>query len=325
VGVDAGSVLVTTDSAIVRAGLSFRVICAGDVPDHVTIARFRQGFAEAVQQLFAEVLVLFRRLGVGQVGMVALDGTKIAAPASADVNRTEEGLRKAAQAEVQLQAERAQARDQARSAAARHAAQDAEEDARFGDRMGDEMAEAPPANRDGAGESRSRRGSSRARRIATALAELEAEREQADAAGMERAARRQARVDAKGGRPVDGRPPAGSEIALAKQPLARVRAEVAQRYQRWQLTGKGRNPCPGGVEASYRVRHALARVERAQQVVARREAGQDRGHHEAGPCVGAKHHRSTVTAAVATRWRLGAGLQRACCRHRRWDRARDLG
>lgn len=87
--------------------LSFRVICAGDVPDHVTIARFRQGFAEAVQQLFAEVLVLCRRLGLGQVGMVALDGTKIAAPASPDVNRTEEGLRKAAQAEEQRQAERA--------------------------------------------------------------------------------------------------------------------------------------------------------------------------------------------------------------------------
>ena len=109
------------------------------------------------------------------------------------------------------------------------AAQDAEEDARFGDRMGDEMAEAPPANRDGAGESRSGRGSSRARRIATALAELEAEREQADPAGMERAARRQARVDAKGGRPVDGRPPAGSEIVLAEQALAKVRAEVAER------------------------------------------------------------------------------------------------
>jgi transposase len=254
--------------------LSFRVICAGDVPDHVTIARFRQGFAEAVQQLFAEVLVLCHRLGLGQVGMVALDGTKIAAPASPDVNRTEEGLRKAAQAE-QRQAERAQARDQARNAAARHAAQDVEEDACFGDRMGDAMSEEPPANRGGAGESRSGRGSSRARRIAAALADLEAEREQAGAAGMERAARRQARVDAKGGRPVDGRPPAGSEIVLAAQALAKVRAEVAERYQRWQLSGRGRNPCPGGVEASYRVRHALARVERAQQVVARREARQD--------------------------------------------------
>jgi transposase len=205
--------------------LSFRVICAGDVPDHVTIARFRQGFAEAVQQLFAEVLVLCHRLGLGQVGMVALDGTKIAAPASPDVNRTEEGLRKAAQAE-QRQAERAQARDQARNAAARHAAQDAEEDACFGDRMGDAMSEEPPANRGGAGESPSGRGSSRARRIAAALADLEAEREQAGAAGMERAARRQARVDAKGGRLVDGRPPAGSEIVLAAQALAKVRAEA---------------------------------------------------------------------------------------------------
>src|SRR5215218_2513734 len=42
--------------------LSFRVICAGDVPDHVTLARFRKGFAAALESLFAEVLVLCRRL-----------------------------------------------------------------------------------------------------------------------------------------------------------------------------------------------------------------------------------------------------------------------
>lgn len=262
--------------------LSFRVICAGDVPDHVTLARFRKGFAAALESLFAEVLVLCRRLGLGQVGVVALDGTKIAAAASADANRTEEGLRKAAQAEQQRQAEREQARRQAREAAARHAAQDAEEDARFGDRLGDEMAEEPPANRDGAEESPSGGGSSRARRIAAALAELEAEREQAEAARVEQAARRQARVDVKGGRPVDGRPPAGSEIVLAEQALAEVRAEVEQRRQRWLVTGRGRDPSPRGVDQHWRVRHAMVRLERARQIVGRREARQASRQSAAG-------------------------------------------
>ena len=95
--------------------VAFRVICAGHLPDHVTVARFRQQFAETAADLFAQVLVLCARLGMGQVGTVALDGTKIAANASKDANRTEEGLRKLA-AEM----------------AARHAAADAEEDALFG-------------------------------------------------------------------------------------------------------------------------------------------------------------------------------------------------
>ena len=73
--------------------VAFRVICAGHVPDHVTVARFRQLFAETAADLFAEVLVLCARLGMGQVGTVALDGTKIAASASKDANRTQEGLR----------------------------------------------------------------------------------------------------------------------------------------------------------------------------------------------------------------------------------------
>ena len=76
--------------------VAFRVICAGHVPDHVTIARFRQQFAETAAALFAQVLLLCARLGMGQVGTVALDGTKIAANASKDANRTEDGLRKLA-------------------------------------------------------------------------------------------------------------------------------------------------------------------------------------------------------------------------------------
>src|ERR1700744_1731760 len=69
--------------------VAFRGVCAGNLPDHVTVARFRQQFAATAGTLFAQVLVLCARLGMGQVGTVALDGTKSASAASRDANRTE--------------------------------------------------------------------------------------------------------------------------------------------------------------------------------------------------------------------------------------------
>src|ERR1700722_906461 len=54
--------------------VAFRVICAGRAPDHVTAARFRQQFAETAAGLFAQVLVLCARLGMGQVGGGARGG-----------------------------------------------------------------------------------------------------------------------------------------------------------------------------------------------------------------------------------------------------------
>ena len=54
--------------------VAFRVICAGNLPDHVTFARFRSDFPGAVGEFFAQVLVLCARLGMGKLGTVALDG-----------------------------------------------------------------------------------------------------------------------------------------------------------------------------------------------------------------------------------------------------------
>src|SRR5690348_3965531 len=82
--------------ALCRTDVAFRVVCAGDVPDHVTIARFRAGFAGAIGELFTQVLVLCARLGMGKLGTVALDGTKVGAAASVSANRTGAGLRKLA-------------------------------------------------------------------------------------------------------------------------------------------------------------------------------------------------------------------------------------
>ena len=104
--------------------VAFRVISAGQAPDHTTIARFRQQHALSARDLFADVLELCARAGLAQVGVVALDGTKIAANASMGANRSRQSL----------EAEIAEMFDQAEDV-------DDDEDDRFGDRRGDELPE----------------------------------------------------------------------------------------------------------------------------------------------------------------------------------------
>jgi transposase len=217
--------------------VAFRVICAGQLPDHATIARFRQQFAETAASLFAQVLVLCARLGMGMVGTVALDGTKIAASASKDANRTEEGLRKLA-----------------RELAARHAAADAEEDGLSGPgRRGDDDP-GDPATRE--------------QRVAAALASLEAERQEREAAQRE-AAERQAR-----GLAPAGKPPAGSEVARAEARVAREIAAYQDKCQaRAEAAAAGRPARPGRqvpAEDYCRVREARQRLERARAAAAAR-------------------------------------------------------
>src|SRR5580704_8076879 len=148
--------------------VAFRVICAGNLPDHVTFARFRGDFPEAVAAFFTEVLVLCARLGMGKLGTVALDGMKIAANASKSANRTEDTLARLAEETV-----------------AAHGEADAAEDELYGAGVrGDEVPQEAWQPR------------SRGSRIAAALAGLRAEREEAERAEAERAeayrARRQA-------------------------------------------------------------------------------------------------------------------------------------
>jgi transposase len=126
--------------------VAFRVLCAQDTPDHTTIARFRSEHAERIAALFEQVLRLCGRAGLGRVGTVAVDGTKIAADASMAASRTEEGLRAEA-ARMIAEAE----------------AVDAAEDDLFGAARGDEV----PVEW---AESRTRRA-----RVRRALAELDAD------------------------------------------------------------------------------------------------------------------------------------------------------
>src|SRR5215467_1348596 len=79
-----------------RTDVAFRLICAGNLPDHSTFARFRSDFPGATAAFFTEVLILCARLGMGRLGTVALDGMKIAAGASKAANRAEKRLRELA-------------------------------------------------------------------------------------------------------------------------------------------------------------------------------------------------------------------------------------
>lgn len=92
--------------------VAFRVVAANQVPDHATVARFRVTHAEAIAGLFGQVLALCARAGVLRVGLLAVDGTKIAASASRDANRTAEQLA----AEILAEAEAIDAAEDAAAA-----------------------------------------------------------------------------------------------------------------------------------------------------------------------------------------------------------------
>jgi transposase len=65
-----------------REDVAFRVICANQVPDHATIARFRVRHEAALGELFSQVLGLCAKAELVEVGVIAVDGTKLAAMAS---------------------------------------------------------------------------------------------------------------------------------------------------------------------------------------------------------------------------------------------------
>ena len=75
-----------------RRDIAYRVICANQVPDHATIARFRADHETALGELFGEILRLCAAAGLGRLGLVALDGTRLAADASMGANRTAAAL-----------------------------------------------------------------------------------------------------------------------------------------------------------------------------------------------------------------------------------------
>ena len=67
--------------------VAVRVVAANQRPDHATLARFRRRHQEAIAALFGQVLGLCVTAGLVDAGVVAIDGTKIAANASFFANR----------------------------------------------------------------------------------------------------------------------------------------------------------------------------------------------------------------------------------------------
>jgi transposase len=66
--------------------VAFRVLAAQQRPDHATLARFLVRHEAAIAGLFGEVLTLCARGGLVQVGVIAVDGTKVQANASRNEN-----------------------------------------------------------------------------------------------------------------------------------------------------------------------------------------------------------------------------------------------
>jgi transposase len=73
-----------------REDVAYRVICANLVPDHSTIAEFRCRHESALAELFTSMLSLCSKAGLVEVGVIAIDGTKVSANASLDANASYE-------------------------------------------------------------------------------------------------------------------------------------------------------------------------------------------------------------------------------------------
>jgi transposase len=201
-----------------RRDLAFRVITANRFPDHSTIARFRQRHAEALAELFVQVLALCARAGMVKVGRVAVDGTKLRANASLDANRRYRAIREEVE---RMLAEAAET--------------DAAEDAQFGSARGDEL---PPELADP--------GSRRAR-LEQARRELEAEEQAREAEYQAKCAGREQRRSSP--RNPGGRPPKAPDPERLEQskrnitdPDSRVmsaRGQHIQGYNAQAVVGEG--------------------------------------------------------------------------------------
>jgi transposase len=203
-----------------QTDVAFRVISGGRAPDHTTIARFRQDHAPLCEKFFAQVLELCALAGLAQVGVVALDGTKVAANASREANRNRS----------QLEAQRAQLEAEIKEMFAQANEVDDDEDDRFGPQRGDELPE-------GLASATARQAA--LDKAVAALAEREAQHRSARhperwlaraahyeeklAAAREHWAARQATKDRRGMKP---RLPEGREVARLEGVVARNRAKA---------------------------------------------------------------------------------------------------
>ncbi|ANY23563.1 transposase [Gordonia terrae] len=279
--------------------LTYRVICAGDVPDHSTIAQFRKDASPVMADLFAESLTVCAQLGMGQLGVVALDGVKIASNASQSANRTEKHLVKERQAEAQQL--RSKLKDVGAQSDAEHAANDDDGDGDGGDEIPPGLINAP--------------GAERLARIDAALASAREHNQAARDAkptqtraeiNRDHTVRRRAAEDAKaqqwvvaytahlaGDGDYPGAPPMAAQLQAAVLRLSKARADQQTKIDAWERKPRKRRP-PSAVDDHSSVRQARTRVKRAEvldaQLRARRVA-EDETY--AAAIVAARNHTRT--------------------------------
>ena len=158
--------------------VGFRVLAANQQPDFRTICRFRAEHEEALEGLFVQVLRLCREAGLVKLGVVALDGSKVAANAALASNRSYEAIE-----------------EEVRRMLAEAKKVDTEEEALFGaERRGDELPQGLE------------RQAERLKRLQEAKSRLEQEAAEAAKAAQEHLAQRR-QVETSSGKKKQGRKP----------------------------------------------------------------------------------------------------------------------
>ena len=170
--------------------VAFRVLGAGNFPQHRTICEFRRRHLEDFERMFVEVVRVAREMGVVRFGTLSVDGAKVRANAS----------KRKAMSYGRMLTEEARLKGEIQRLLDRAGAVDAEEDERYGEEVrGDEL----PAELE--------RREKRLAAIQEAKARLEAAQREADAArGREPGQDR----NPKGGRPYKrdyGQPDPGAQ------------------------------------------------------------------------------------------------------------------
>ena len=198
--------------------VGFRVVAANRQPDFRTICRFRAEREEAFEELFVEVLRLCHEAGLVKLGVVALDGTKVAANAALATNRSHQAIE-----------------EEVRRMLAEAKAMDAEEDANYGpDRRGDELPEGLGGRTE------------RLKRLKEAKERLQRDAEGGAKAVQERVERRRAEEEATG-KKKRGRKPKVVEPLPTEEAKANT-TDPDKSHHEDQARVRAGLQCPGGGE-----------------------------------------------------------------------------
>ena len=110
--------------------VAFRVLAAGNFPQHRTICEFRRRHLEDFEAMFVEVVRVAREMGVVRFGTLSVDGTKVRANAS----------KRKAMSYGRMLSEESRLTEEIQGLLDRAGALDAEEDERYGEGIrGDEL------------------------------------------------------------------------------------------------------------------------------------------------------------------------------------------